>query len=92
MILFCKLINVGLRGRSSEMTHKPVHEILLLTIYASSEDSFEPAISHIHVRELGCVAQSVMCLTADTCLIADPGVVSSIQARFHTFMEIDHEI
>ena len=25
-------------------------------------------------------------------LIADPGVVSSIPARSHTFMEIDHEI
>ena len=24
--------------------------------------------------------------------IADPGVMSSIQARFHTFVEIDHEI
>ena len=25
-------------------------------------------------------------------LTADPGVASSISARFHTFMEIDHEI
>ena len=33
-----------------------------------------------------CVAQLVTCLTAD------PGVVSSIQARSHTFAEIDHEI
>ena len=33
-----------------------------------------------------------MCLTADTCLTADPGVPSSIPARSHTFMEIDHEI
>ena len=32
------------------------------------------------------VAQSVTCLTAD------PGVVSSIPARSHTFVEIDHEI
>ena len=27
-----------------------------------------------------------------TSLIADPGVRSSIPARFHTFVEIDHEI
>ena len=35
---------------------------------------------------LGCVAQSVMFLTAD------PGVASLIPARSHTFVEIDHEI
>ena len=40
----------------------------------------------------GSVAQSVMCLAADTCLTADPGVASMIQARAHTFVEIDHEI
>ena len=34
----------------------------------------------------GRVAQSVKCLTAD------PGVGSSILARSHTFVEIDHEI
>ena len=35
---------------------------------------------------LGHAVQSVMCLTAD------PGVASSILARSHTFVEIDHEI
>ena len=38
------------------------------------------------------VAQSVMCLTTDARMTADPGVASSIPARFHTFVEIDHEI
>ena len=38
------------------------------------------------------VAQSVMCLATDACLTADPGVASSIPARSHTFVEIDHEI
>ena len=33
-----------------------------------------------------------MCLAADTCQTADPGVTSSIPARFNTFVEIDHEI
>ena len=40
----------------------------------------------------GRVAQSVTCLATDACLIADPGVESSIPARSHTFVEIDHEI
>ena len=31
-------------------------------------------------------------LTADTCLTEDLGVTSSIPARSHTFVEIDHEI
>ena len=40
----------------------------------------------------GHVAQSVTCLATDACLTADPGVASSIPARYHTFVEIDHEI
>ena len=40
----------------------------------------------------GCVAQSVTCLVTDVCLTADPGVASSIPARSHTLVEIDHEI
>ena len=40
----------------------------------------------------GHVVQSVTCLATDACLTADPGVVSSIPARSHTFVEIDHEI
>ena len=40
----------------------------------------------------GRVAQSVTCLATDACLTADPGVASSIPARYHTFVDIDHEI
>ena len=40
----------------------------------------------------GRVAQSVTCLATDASLPADPGVASSIPARDHTFVEIDHEI
>ena len=40
----------------------------------------------------GRVAQSVTCLATDACLAADPGVASSIPARSHTFLAIDHEI
>ena len=39
-----------------------------------------------------CVSQSVTCLATDSCLTVDPGVASSIPARSHTFVEIDHEI
>ena len=40
----------------------------------------------------GRLAQSVMCLAADASLTADPGIASSISARPHTFVEIDHKI
>ena len=49
---------------------------------------------HFNNRENtpGREAQSVTCLAIDACLTADPGVASSIPARYHTFVEIDHEI
>ena len=40
----------------------------------------------------GRVAQLVTCLATDASLTANPGVASSIQARSHTFVDIDHEI
>ena len=40
----------------------------------------------------GRIFQSVTCLATDASLTADPGVTSSIPARSHTFVEIDHEI
>ena len=40
----------------------------------------------------GCIAQFVTCLATDVSLTVDPGVPSSILARSHTFVEIDHEI
>ena len=48
--------------------------------------------SKLFVYLPGRVAQSVICLVTDACLTADPGVASSIPARYHTFVEIDHEI
>ena len=44
------------------------------------------------IRIQSTYSQSVTCLATDACLTADPGVASSIPARSHTFMEIDHEI
>ena len=54
----------------------------------------EPQIEKLalHFYKKICVAQSVTCLATDACLTADPGVGSSIPARYHTFVEIDHEI
>ena len=40
----------------------------------------------------GRVAQSVTCQATDASLTADTGVASSIPARSHTSVEIDHEI
>ena len=40
----------------------------------------------------GAINWSVTCLATDACLTADPGVASSIPARYHIFVEIDHEI
>ena len=50
----------------------------------------ENKLTDLHIP--GCVAQSVTCLITDAKLTADPGVASSIPARSHTFVEIDHEI
>ena len=44
------------------------------------------------VYAIGRISQSVTCLATDASLTADPGVVSSILAQSHTFVEIDHEI
>ena len=41
---------------------------------------------------MGRVAQSVKCLATDACLTADPGVTSSIPARYQTLVEIDNKI
>ena len=38
------------------------------------------------------LAQSVVCLASEACQTTDPGVVNSIPAQSHTFMEIDHEM
>ena len=52
----------------------------------------EVKFTHLSQMEPGRVAQSVTCLSTDACLTADPGVASSIPARSHYFVEIDHEI
>ena len=46
---------------------------------------------HVHAGP-GREAQSIMCPATIANLTVDPGVASSIPARFHNFVEIDHEI
>ena len=46
----------------------------------------------VHGITVCLIAQSVTCLATDASLTADPGVASSIPARSHTFVDIDHEI
>ena len=55
-------------------------------------DKLHRNVSKVTLYIPGRVVQSVMCLATDACLTADPGVASSILARSHTFVEIDHEI
>ena len=45
----------------------------------------------VATQNLSRVAQSVTCLATDASLTADQGVASSILARSHTFVEIDHD-
>ena len=49
-------------------------------------------INHLFLYNNMRIAQSVTCLATDVCMTADPGIASSIPARYHTFVEIDHEI
>ena len=43
-------------------------------------------------KQMGLAGGFNLKIATDACLTADPGVASSIPARSHTFVEIDHEI
>ena len=61
----------------------------------NSSSGFHPRLTHSLHNRLQMpdrIPQSVTCMTADMCMTADPGVASSIPARSHPFMEIEHEI
>ena len=68
------------------------HEMISTVILLPSADSFKKGCCQLQAKVPGRVAQSVTCLVTDAKLTADPGVASSIPARSHTFVEIDHEI
>ena len=64
------------------------HNHQLQTNPQHREEETQNTSIHITSRSV----QSVKCLATDASLTADQGVASSISARFHTFVEIDHEI
>ena len=77
-------------------TSNPRFTLQLIALTLCMHDNFSSfchlLISKSTFFEPGRVVQSVTCLATDACLSADPGVASSIPARSHTFVEIDHEI
>ena len=80
--------------RSKVLQNAPMEHSAVLLTCIKLPYSFKIFVLSSFKRPLkpGCVAQSVTCLTAETCLGADPGAPSSIPAQSHTFREIDHEI
>ena len=62
--------------------HKHTSKISFFIIY----------IYFINIYIPGRIGHAVICLATDASLTADRGVASLIPARFHTFMEIDHEM
>ena len=98
------VINIGLNthinwnSRVSEfvaqtaLLNKTYFRCFFTVIHTPSLPQIEYDISTNRVQKTQRVAQSVGCLATDACLTADPGVASSIPARYHTFLEIDHEI
>ena len=70
-------------------------KVKLLNVFSCKCISFL-TIGHSNFKLCRCIGHmmlmSVTCLATDACLTANPGVASSIPARYHTFVEIDHEI
>ena len=80
-------------GSYSEQHSVYPSECLSQIIIRTAQCSSECVLIQDHIQNTpGRVAQSVTCLATDACLTADPGVASSIPVRYHTFVEIDHEI
>ena len=81
MSLQCITPTIGLVADQTPDHSQRIMCLYLLTLF-----------SRLTIIGPGRVAQSVTCLATDACLTADPGVASSIPARYHTFVEIDHDI
>ena len=78
---------------NKDVLHSPFTKVKrqpTLIISFSHHLSFLRDIKH-QAEVPGRVAQSVTCLVTDAKLTADPGVASSIPARSHTFVGINHE-
>ena len=79
----CHRVTLNMPMTSTWVLFNPIFHFLFKTHSAKTNLLF--------ISVPGRVAQSVTCLATDACLTADPGVASSIPARYHTFVEIDHE-
>ena len=89
MLSMCELQDKG-KGPYIEISTL-LSEYLVIQVQEGIKSNVQIVLHALAVVP-GRVAQSVTCLATDTCLTADPGVASSIPARYHTFVEIDHEI
>ena len=98
---FVKKVSKGakIRKRYNQVTHliqdtngKVTNSQLDTTSESQEVSPFLAADHKAHINRPDREAQSVTCLATDACLTADSGVASSIPARSHTFVEIDHEI
>ena len=94
-ILLYSQINISLWTNFIFTDHISISLVNYRSFYSHLSNLLGAAILQLlaHITLIpGRVAQSVTCLATDACLTADPGVASSIPARYHTFVEIDHEI
>ena len=66
-------------------------KIVFILANSAYPDEMPPHLSSLFANS-GSVAQLVTCLATDASLTTDPGVVSSIPAWYHTFLDINHEI
>ena len=88
-------INILMKQRKLLTTYRYRYIVRTLENLKLSHNEFNPYLLDLAIRKIVTkrrVAQSVTYLATDASLTADPGVASSIPARSHTFVEIDHEI
>ena len=75
---------------SGSIFSRTIYDNAFLSFYLGANFQFTPSI--ILGKYDGHLPGLLTCPTADICLTADPGVISSILAWSHTFVEFDHEI
>ena len=84
-----KLVNTQIKGITMICTGK---NTICISCVFNDFKYITISLYEVIVYKPAHVAQSVTCLATDASLTADPGVASSIPARSHTFVEIDHFI
>ena len=84
---------LSLVGQASQLFNHFLQEYIYAKLHPLN-NYIKKTLTFVHWTKKipGHLVQSVTCLSADTCLTADPGVPSSITAWSHTFVEIGHEI